>query len=121
MPDTPIAAKLQLKPGRTLCLIDAPDGIAAVIGDTAPADVATADIVVLFTPDRAAFDARLPAVSAGVKTGAILWLAYPKLTSKLAGDLSRNLIHEISPAYGRDTVSQIAIDGDWSAMRLKKV
>ncbi len=121
MPDTPIATKLQLKPGRTLCLVDAPEGMDAIVGDTVRADVATADIVVLFAPDRAAFDARLPQVSTGVKASAILWLAYPKLTSKLAGDLSRNLIHEISPAYGRDTVSQIAIDDDWSAMRLKAI
>ena len=121
MPETSVAAKLQIKPGRTLCLVDAPEGMDSVIGDAVRAAVDAADIVVLFTPDRLAFDTRLPHVSAGVKDSAILWLAYPKLTSKLAGDLSRNLIHEISPAFGRDTVSQIAIDHDWSAMRLKKL
>ena len=52
---------------------------------------------------------------------AILWLAYPKLTSSLAADLSRDVIHKLAPGYGLDTVSQIAIDDDWSALRLKRV
>jgi hypothetical protein len=57
----------------------------------------------------------------GRALGGILWLAYPKLTSGLAADLSRDIIHELAPEYGLDTVSQIAIDGDWSALRLKRV
>ena len=55
------------------------------------------------------------------RADAILWVAYPKLTSKLAGDLSRDVIHRESPALGIDCVSQIAIDDDWSAMRMKRV
>ena len=57
----------------------------------------------------------------GRRADAILWLAYPKLTSKLAGDLSRDVIHEWAPSHGLDTVSQIAIDADWSALRLKRI
>jgi hypothetical protein len=52
---------------------------------------------------------------------AILWVAYPKLTSKLAADLSRDVIHKLAPKHGLDTVSQIAIDDDWSALRLKRL
>ena len=39
----------------------------------------------------------------------------------LAGDLSRDVIHRESPALGIDCVSQIAIDQDWSAMRMKRI
>jgi len=31
------------------------------------------------------------------------------------------VIHKLAPEYGLDTVSQIAIDDDWSALRLKRV
>jgi hypothetical protein len=48
-------------------------------------------------------------------------VAYPKLTSRLAADLSRDVIHAAAPGFGLDTVSQIAIDADWSALRLKRV
>jgi len=39
----------------------------------------------------------------------------------LAGDLSRDGIRAWAPSLGLDTVSQIAIDEDWSALRLKRV
>jgi hypothetical protein len=55
------------------------------------------------------------------RDAAILWVAYPKLSSGLAADLSRDIIHALAPKYGLDTVSQIAIDEDWSALRLKRV
>jgi hypothetical protein len=48
-------------------------------------------------------------------------LAYPKLTSPLAGDLNRNLLHDLVQEAGLDTVAQIAIDADWSALRLKRL
>jgi hypothetical protein len=54
-------------------------------------------------------------------SAAILWVAYPKLSSKLAADLSRDIIHSLAPEHGLDTVSQIAIDEDWSALRLKRI
>ena len=41
--------------------------------------------------------------------------------SQLAGDLSRGMIHDMTPAHGLDAVSQIAIDDDWSAMRFKRI
>jgi hypothetical protein len=31
------------------------------------------------------------------------------------------VIHGLAPMHGLDTVSQIAIDDDWSALRLKRV
>jgi len=77
--------------------------------------------VLLFTADRARFDGDLPPLLAKMRKDAILWVAYPKLTSRLAADLSRDVIHAAAPGFGLDTVSQIAIDADWSALRLKRV
>jgi hypothetical protein len=83
--------------------------------------VAVADVVLLFVPDRAGFDRQLPTVLKKASKTAILWVAYPKLTSPLAADLNRDVIHGLAPNHGLDTVSQIAIDDDWSALRLKRV
>jgi hypothetical protein len=74
-----------------------------------------------FVKNRAEYDAKIPALLKAVRADAILWIAYPKLTSKLAGDLSRDVIHSESPSLGIDCVSQIAIDDDWSAMRMKRI
>jgi len=65
--------------------------------------------------------AQLPALLANARPAAILWIAYPKLASPLAADLSRDIIHALVPDYGLDTISQIAIDDDWSALRLKRL
>jgi len=48
-------------------------------------------------------------------------VAYPKLSSSFASDLSRDTIRALAPLYGLDTIGQIAIDDDWSALRLKRV
>ena len=121
MSDKPVAERLQVKGERRLCVIGASVAIDKLIGaKKARADVAEADVVLLFAPDRAALDAKLPALLKTMQKTAILWVAYPKLTSSLAGDLSRDVIHTLVPRHGLDTVAQIAIDDVWSALRLKR-
>jgi len=122
MSDKPVAERLQVKGERRLAVIGAPAGLDKAIGvKKARADAAKADVILLFVPNRVELDAQLPMVLKKALPAAILWLAYPKLTSNLAADLSRDVIHALAPKYGLDTVSQIAIDDDWSALRLKRV
>ena len=122
MSDKPVAERLQVKGERRLAVIGASATLEKTVGaEKARADLAKADVVLLFAADRAGLDARLPEVLKKMQEAAILWVAYPKLSSKLAADLSRDIIHALAPQYGLDTVSQIAIDEDWSALRLKRV
>lgn len=46
------------------------------------------------------------------------WLAYPK-ARQLGTDLNRDILHGYMLAVGLDAVTQVAIDGTWSAMRFK--
>lgn len=122
MSDKPLAERLQVKGERTLAVIGASPALERAIGGSRQrADAATADVVLLFTPNRKGLTTALPRVLRATKPDSILWLAYPKLTSELAADLSRDIIHALAPEYGLDTVSQIAVDTDWSALRLKRV
>ena len=122
MSDKPVAERLQVKGERRLAVIGASAALEKTVGvQKARADAAKADVILLFVPNRAKLDAQLPALLQKALPTAILWMAYPKLTSSLAGDLSRDVIHKLAPKYGLDTVSQIAIDDDWSALRLKRV
>ena len=122
MSNASVAERLQVKSGRRLATLFAPAAVDAQVGVVAGrAPAAEADVILLFTPDRAALERDLPAALAIQRPGAILWLAYPKLTSPLAADLSRDVIHRLAPTLGLTTVSQIAIDSDWSALRLKPV
>ncbi len=49
-----------------------------------------------------------------------LWIAYPKLSSKIASDLSRDANWECLTQHGFETVRLVALDSVWSAIRLKK-
>jgi hypothetical protein len=122
MSDKPVAERLQVKGDRTLAVIGAPAAVDKKVGALkVRSDIADANVVLLFAMDRAALDRELPGALKKASREAIVWLAYPKLTSKLAGDLNRDIIHGLAPKHGLDTVSQIAIDEDWSALRLKRV
>ena len=122
MSDKPVAERLQVKGARRLAVIGAAPALDKMIGvKNSRAEVGDADVVLLCVPGRAAFDAKLPGLLKKMRKDAILWIAYPKLTSSLAADLNRDVIRELAPKHDLDTVSQIAIDEDWSALRLKRI
>jgi Protein of unknown function (DUF3052) len=122
MSDKPVAERLQVKGERRLAVVGASAALEKTVGAAkARAELARADVVLLFAAERASLEAKLPDVLKTMQETAILWVAYPKLSSGLAADLSRDIIHALAPKYGLDTVSQIAIDEDWSALRLKRL
>jgi hypothetical protein len=122
MSDKPIAERLQVKPGRVLHVRGAAETIdEAIAAKDTRGDLAVADVILTFVANRAMLEAEFTALKRATRPDSILWIAYPKLTSPLAVDLSRDIIHQLSPIFGLDTVSQIAIDADWSAMRMKRV
>lgn len=49
-----------------------------------------------------------------------LWIAYPKLTSKIASDLSRDKSWDFVSDHGFEAVRLIALDNVWTAARFKK-
>ncbi len=53
-------------------------------------------------------------------TDAKFWIAYPKLTSKIASDLCRDKNWDFVSDYGFEAVRMIALDNVWSAARFKK-
>ncbi|WP_226633777.1 hypothetical protein [Brevundimonas poindexterae] len=121
MSDKPLSDRLQVKKGRTLAIVDAPAGLVAATGLEATAGASDADVVLSFVTDRAGLERYLSGIGGMTRPDSILWVAYPKLTSPLAGEVSRNLVHGMAPAHGLDTVAQVAVDADWSAMRLKRL
>ncbi|MEO7767794.1 MAG: YdeI/OmpD-associated family protein [Ferruginibacter sp.] len=49
-----------------------------------------------------------------------LWVAYPKVSSKIVSDLTRDCNWECISQHGFEAVRLIALDNIWSAMRFKK-
>jgi hypothetical protein len=120
--EKPIAERLQVKGDRRLAVVGASAAVDGKIGVARQrCDISTADVVVVFVRDRAHLESALPSALKKMAKAAIIWIAYPKLTSKLAGDLSRDSVRVLVAKSGLDTVSQIAIDDDWSALRVKRI
>jgi hypothetical protein len=55
-----------------------------------------------------------------LQENAKFWIAYPKLTSKIASDLSRDKNWDFVSDYGFEAVRMVALDNVWSAGRFKK-
>jgi predicted SnoaL-like aldol condensation-catalyzing enzyme len=51
--------------------------------------------------------------------GALVWITYPKKTSGVESDLSREEVWAAMEGTGWRPVSQIAIDEVWSALRFR--
>jgi hypothetical protein len=50
-----------------------------------------------------------------------LWIAYLKQTASKATDINRDTIHDYVQQNGITAVAMISIDGDWSALRCKRI
>jgi hypothetical protein len=120
MSDKPLLERLQVKNGRSLAVVNGPSDICGLV-DAIHHSVEEADVVLVFFPDRGLLERCLAETSSRLRPDAILWIAYPKLTSALASDLSRDVVRRLAQDHGLDTVSQIAVDDTWSAMRLKRI
>ena len=93
-----IVQKMHIRPGQRFMLLNAPAGYTEAMGDL-PAGVVReaalsgqAAVIQCFVTSMKQLQDMLPALKAALKPGGFLWIAYPKLTSKLAGDLSRDRI-----------------------------
>jgi len=126
MSDRPIAQKLRLKPG-VLLLVHAPAGYAALL-EPLPEGVRVVQeasgpvqAIQVFLADHAALEKELPRLKPLLAPGGMLWVTYHKGTSGVATDINRDSIWAYARTLGMAAVAQVAIDDDWSAMRLKVV
>jgi hypothetical protein len=119
---TPLPRKLGIKPGHRVALLAAPDGFAlAELPDGVHLKrraAGKADVIVTFHTHRAELERRLPALRALMEPNAGLWIAWPKRASKLATDITEDVLREIALPTGLVDNKVCAIDETWSGLRL---
>ena len=124
---TPLAKRMQVKPGQTILAVNAPKDYAERLGElpdgarlVTRGDPAGAEHVHVFVKSTRDLARLGPKAIAGVEGGAVTWIAYPKKTSGIDTDLTRDRGWEaITDTI--DAVSQVAVDDTWSALRFKSV
>lgn len=98
-------------------LADQLEGVEVTFGPDAQADV-----LLLFVNGMAEAQALIPdAVEtvAPAKPEGVLWVAYPKGSSKRKADINRDTLWPVVHAHGWRPVRQIALDDVWSALRFR--
>ena len=79
------------------------------------------DVILLFALNRKELEQYLPAAKERLGDKGSLWIAYLKQTASKATDINRDSINAYAKENGITGVAMISIDGDWSALRLKRI
>ncbi|MDQ0110805.1 YdeI/OmpD-associated family protein [Paenibacillus harenae] len=77
------------------------------------------DYVLLFATSLADLEARGPEAIRALKEDGMLWIAYPKGTSKIKTDLNRDTGWKLLQTMGMEGVAMISMDDTWSVMRYR--
>ena len=125
MPDKNITEKMFVKNARTLDVLNDGGEHAALLAQL-PAerrvnDGERADWLLLFARSRAELEQHLPVAQARLAPGGALWVAYRKGGVKAGSDIHRDDLRAFAQTVGLDSVAMVAIDSEWSALRLKQV
>jgi len=79
------------------------------------------DVVLLFAMNRKELEQYFPTAKERMGDKGSLWVAYLKQTASKATDINRDSINAYAKENGITGVAMISIDGDWSALRMKRI
>jgi hypothetical protein len=122
---TSIVKKLGLKPGMRALVLGAPSGYMNALTPL-PDQVevsqnvgSTHEFVQVFVTKKSDIAKSAKKLLHSATPGALVWITYPKKTSGVDSDLSREAVWAAMEGTGWRPVSQIAIDEVWSALRFR--
>jgi predicted SnoaL-like aldol condensation-catalyzing enzyme len=117
--------KLGLKPGMRALMIAAPSGYLKSLAPLPEGVVlsekmgGTHEFVQFFATRKSDIESSSTKLLKTAAAGALLWITYPKKTSGVESDLSREAVWAAMDGTGWRPVSQVAIDDVWSALRFR--
>jgi hypothetical protein len=125
VPESALAKKMKLKPGQRAGVVNAPDGYLKEISPL-PADVELVeklqgkfDWLQIFVKDKAELDKLIPKVARALKPEGMLWISYPKGTSKIQTDLTRDKGWDALQQADLKWLTLISVNATWSAFALR--
>jgi hypothetical protein len=110
-----VISKLQIKPGQSVAVLNAPPGL--TLPGVPSADAGNADVVVAFVARRDDLSLAEDAIAAA-RADRLAWIGYPK-GGQLGTDLNRDRLASALSAHGVQPVRQVSIDAIWSALRFR--
>ena len=122
-----IAQKLKIKENTLIVVVNGPANYAEMVGDLPKGAAVTHQLVNdhpfvhLFVRNKAELVKEIDTVISATAPGGLIWISYPKGTSKIQTDLNRDKGWEILEKYKLQWATLISIDTTWSAFCLKNL
>jgi hypothetical protein len=122
---SPLAKKLQMKPGKRWLLFNSPDNYLASL-EPLPDEVEILfkaegrfDGAQIFVKDTAELTSTLKYVVPVLKPDAVFWVIYPKKNKGISTDLEMMSGWEVTKPYGLKPVASAAINDIWTSLRFR--
>jgi hypothetical protein len=121
---TPLGTKLGIKANAEIYLVNAPDGYLKLV-EPLPEGVKIAprlsnntDLIQIFTSHRAELSKALRSYRDKTKPSAVVWVSWPKKSSKVPTDITEDTIREVALPLGFVDIKVCAVTEIWSGLKL---
>jgi predicted transport protein len=124
MTDNPLIKKLRLQSGMRAAFVNPPDRYVESLAPSADVAIAaqpdeTCDFIQIFVVDSVQLAEHVQTILGVVRPDCVLWFCYPKLSSGVQSDLTRDVGWEALYQAGWRGVASVAVDDVWSAVRFR--
>ncbi len=120
-----LAEKIRVRAGSAVAVLNCPKPPDALLGpmpDKASVQLTLdnpADLVLLFVRNSEELGQHVQAIADKLSPALELWVAYPKQSSEIETDLTRDAGWDPMHRLGWGVVSLVSVDDTWTAMRFK--
>lgn len=117
-----LAERMSIKPGYIGAIINAPENYTPELPESVTlveGEAGNLDFIHLFVRNKAELDANAPRAMNALKEDGLLWISYPKRSSKVETDITRDNGWDVMTQAGLRGVAQVSVDETWSALRFR--
>jgi len=117
--------KLRMRPSQRALILNAPPGYLDELAplpegvQLADQPEGTFDFVKVFAKDLAELERLAPVAAEAATHDGLFWVSYPKKSSKVQRDLSRDVVWKGVAKTGQRPVAQVSVNDVWSALRFR--
>jgi hypothetical protein len=123
MPDASLAKKMKRRPDARAAILHAPEGYEATSFPGLELAASTLngsfDWIQIFVQNKAELDRLAPKAARALKPDSILWISFPKGSSKIQTDLTRDQGWDIIRTLDLKWITLISVNETWSAFSLR--
>jgi hypothetical protein len=122
MPESALAKKMKLKPNSKAAVINAPENYVDTLKhDTAlsPTLNGKFDWIQIFVRNKAELETLAPKAARALRPESMLWISFPKGSSKIQTDLTRDKGWESLQALDLKWITLVSVNEAWSAFALR--